>query len=66
MAQVHKAIKSLPDGCRTVLNLYLLEGFQHQEIAERLNITASTSRTQYRRAKLLLKEKLAATSLYNG
>ena len=55
---VHKAIKDLPDGCRTVLNLYLLEGYQHKEIAEILSIKESTSKTQYRRAKQLLKDQL--------
>jgi RNA polymerase sigma factor (sigma-70 family) len=58
MKQVHHAIKKLPDGCRVVLNLYLLEGYQHQEIASILKITESTSKTQYRRGKQLLAKKL--------
>ena len=58
MQQVHHAIKKLPDGCRVVLNLYLLEGYQHQEIATILDISESTSKTQYRRGKQLLAREL--------
>ena len=57
---VKKAIMKLPDGYRTVLNLYLLEGYDHEEIAEILNVAESTTRTQFMRAKqkllFLLKE----------
>jgi len=56
--QVHHAIKKLPDGCRVVLNLFLLEGYQHKEIASILKISESTSKTQYRRGKLLLANQL--------
>jgi RNA polymerase sigma-70 factor (ECF subfamily) len=48
---VRLAINELPDGFRTVLSLYLLEGYDHKEIAEILGITESTSKTQYKRAK---------------
>jgi RNA polymerase sigma factor (sigma-70 family) len=48
---VKKAIMKLPDGYRTVLNLYLLEGYDHEEIAEILHVAESTTRTQYMRAK---------------
>jgi len=41
-----------------VINLYLLEGYRHNEIAEILDISVSTSKTQYHRSKNLLKEKL--------
>ena len=63
MQQVHHAIKKLPDGCRVVLNLYLLEGYQHQEIASILKITESTSKTQYRRGKQLLAKELKSLKL---
>lgn len=49
--KVHKAIQLLPDGFRTVLTLYLLEGYDHREIAEILGISESTSKSQYNRAK---------------
>jgi RNA polymerase sigma-70 factor (ECF subfamily) len=44
----------LPDGYRTILNLFLYEDFSHREIAERLKISESTSRSQYTRARQLL------------
>ncbi|MFN8244534.1 MAG: RNA polymerase sigma factor [Ferruginibacter sp.] len=50
-AKIREAIMLLPDGYRTVLSLYLLEGYDHEEIAEILEISESTSRTQYMRAK---------------
>lgn len=49
--EIRKAIESLPDGYRIVLSLYLLEGYDHEEIAQILKISHSTSRTQYIRAK---------------
>ena len=55
---LHRAIRSLPDGCRTVLSLHLFEEMKHSEIAKALQISESTSKTQYRHAKKLLKEKL--------
>ena len=55
---VKKAIMKLPDGYRTVLNLYLLEGYDHEEIAEILHVAESTTRTQYMRAKQKLLQLL--------
>lgn len=49
--QVKKAIQKLADGYRTVLSLYLLEGYDQEEISEILGITHNTVRTQYIRAK---------------
>ncbi len=59
--RIHSAIKSLPEGCRVVFSLYQLEGYDHQEISEILDITVSTSKSQYHRAKKLLQEKLAGS-----
>ncbi|MDR6193692.1 RNA polymerase sigma factor [Siphonobacter sp. SORGH_AS_0500] len=56
--RVRLGIQQLPDGFRTVLSLYLLEGYDHEEIANILNISESTSRTQYMRAKRKLVELL--------
>ncbi len=53
-----KAIDKLPPGFRIVFSLYLLEGYDHGEIAEILNISESTSKTQYLRAKRKLREIL--------
>jgi RNA polymerase sigma factor (sigma-70 family) len=56
--RVRKAIRQLPDGYRTVLSLYLLEGYDHQEIAEITGISESTSKSQLNRAKSKLRELL--------
>lgn len=56
--QVHRAIQELPDGYRVVLSLYLLEGYDHEEISHILKITENTSRTQFMRAKRKLIEIL--------
>ena len=55
---IHQAIGFLPDGYRVILNLYLLEGYDHQEIGEILGISPSTSKSQYSRAKKKLREIL--------
>ena len=52
---IKKAINELPTGFRTVLSLYLFEGYDHKEISQIMNITESTSKTQYKRAKEKLK-----------
>ena len=49
--EVKEAIDKLPDGYRVILSLYLLEGYDHDEIAEILSINSSTSRSQLSRAK---------------
>lgn len=56
--RVRRAIEELADGYRTVLSLYLLEGYDHQEIAEIMAISESTSKSQLNRAKAKLREKL--------
>lgn len=56
--QVRKAIDELPEGYRTVLSLYLLEGYDHAEIGEILGISESTSKSQFNRSKKKLKEIL--------
>ncbi len=52
------AVKSLPDGYRTVFNLCVVEGYSHKEIGEMLNITESTSRTQLLKARRELQRKI--------
>jgi RNA polymerase sigma-70 factor (ECF subfamily) len=51
-------INNLPDGYRIVFNLFAIEGYSHKEIAERLGITESTSKSQYSRAKKILRSIL--------
>lgn len=55
---IKESILNLPAGYRTILTLYLLEGYDHQEISEILGITSSTSRSQYTRAKAFLIKQL--------
>lgn len=55
---IRRAIQQLPRGFRVVFSLYLLEGYDHKEIAEILEISESTSKSQYNRAKKKLKEIL--------
>ncbi len=63
--EIKEAIKLLPEGYRVVLSLYLLEGYDHEEIAQILKISEGTSRSQFLRAKkkliILLKERGAIT-----
>lgn len=51
-------INALPDGYRTIFNLYAIEGYSHKEIAEQLNITVGTSKSQLSRARSLLQKSL--------
>ena len=57
-AQIIEAIETLPEYYKLVIKLYLLEGYDHSEISEILNIPVKTSRTHLRRGRLKLKELL--------
>lgn len=61
-AELMKYISRLPDGYRTILNLFAIEGFSHKEIAGQLNINESTSRSQYTRARKLLIQQIHANT----
>ena len=63
--KIKKAMVELPKGSRMIFSLYLLEGYDHQEISEILNISESNSKTQYMRAKQRIKEILK-TQLYES
>jgi RNA polymerase sigma factor (sigma-70 family) len=56
--KVKKAMEDLPNGSRMIFSLYLLEGYDHVEISEILNISVSNSKSQFMRARLRVKEKL--------
>ena len=62
--KIHDSIKELPDGCRVIFSLFMLEGYQHKEIAQILNISESTSKSQYQRARKLLQAKLSVADCY--
>ena len=55
---IKSAMNLLSDGYRTVFSLYAIEGYDHAEIAEVLDISESTSKSQYHRAKIKIKEML--------
>lgn len=51
-------VQQLPTGYRTVFNLYAIEGYAHAEIAEMLNISEGTSKSQFSRAKMMLRSMI--------
>jgi RNA polymerase sigma-70 factor (ECF subfamily) len=56
--RIKVCMEKLADGYRLILSLYLFEGYDHEEIAEIMNITSSTSRSQFARAKKKLVEMM--------
>jgi RNA polymerase sigma-70 factor (ECF subfamily) len=56
--EIRESIGALPEGARVVLALYLFEGFRHSDIASMLGISESTSKSQYRRALGLMRERI--------
>ena len=62
---IKNAIQELPDGYRLVLSLYLIEGYDHEEISQILGISNSNSRTQYLRAKNKLRELLKDKEIFS-
>jgi len=55
---LEKAILALPDGYRSIFTLYEIEGFKHREIADMLEISENTSKSQLHKAKRMLQDKL--------
>jgi len=66
MEDIYRLITELPVGYRTVFNLCVVEGYDHQEIATLLDITESTSRSQLFKAKALLKKMLTKEGFHYG
>ncbi len=56
--ELYKVLNELPEGYRMVFNLYAVEGYKHKEIAELLGIDTNTSKSQYSRAKAVIRDKL--------
>jgi RNA polymerase sigma factor (sigma-70 family) len=56
--ELFKVLGELPRGYRMIFNLYAVEGYKHKEIAEMLGIDTNTSKSQYSRAKAVLRDKL--------
>lgn len=57
-ADIHRFIAALPTGYRIIFNLFAIEGYNHNEIAEQLGISVNTSYSQYHRARALLQKML--------
>ena len=55
---IRKAMVQLPEGCRVIFSLFMLEGYDHSEISQILEISESTSKSQLNRAKNLIKNML--------
>ncbi len=53
-----RLVQKLPNGYRAVFNMYAVEGYSHKEIASKLGISEGTSKSQYFKAKKILKEKV--------
>lgn len=58
VTDIKKGIEDLPEKYSLVLKLFLMEGYDHEEISEILNISVNTSRTQLCRGKTMLKDEL--------
>ncbi|HNY15535.1 MAG TPA: RNA polymerase sigma factor, partial [Bacteroidales bacterium] len=56
--ELYRVLNELPAGYRMVFNLYAVEGYKHKEIAAMLGIDTNTSKSQYSRAKAVIREKL--------
>lgn len=65
-SEIMATIEYLPEGCRTVLNLYLFEGYDHKEIGQILSITESASKAQYCKAKGRIRNMLDAKQQQNA
>ena len=65
-AVIHSMIRELPDGYRTIFNLYVIEGKSHKEIAELLGIKPDSSASQLHRAKAMLAEKIKKYNTLNS
>lgn len=61
--EIQKVIDTLPDGYRTVFVLYAVEGYKHSEIAELLQISENTSKTQLFKARKMLQTKLTKQNI---
>ena len=59
--KVNRALLELPDGYRVVFSLYLMEGYDHKEVAQILGVSEATSKSQYSRAKAKLRQLLSTS-----
>jgi RNA polymerase sigma factor (sigma-70 family) len=66
LESLHKEIKLLPEGCRQVFVLYAIEDHSHKDIASELGISESTSKSQYHRARQLLRLRIMKKIAIHG
>lgn len=59
LEDLHHYIDKLPDACKIVFNMYVIEGYKHSQIAEILKVSIGTSKTQLHRARRALKEMIS-------
>jgi RNA polymerase sigma factor (sigma-70 family) len=64
--ELMNVLNELPAGYRIVFNLYAIEGYMHKEIADMLGIDAGTSKSQYSRARAVIREKLVKLDRTKG
>jgi len=62
--EIHQAIQSLPAGCRTVINFAYFEGLKNEEIANRLQVSVNTVKTQKQRGLQLLRLRLGPDAFF--
>lgn len=62
--EIYTVIESMPKGYRLVFNLFAIEGYSHKEIADALKITENTSKSQLRKARIHIIEKLSKSKEY--
>ena len=58
VAEIQQLIDTLPEGYKVVFVMYAIEGYKHHEIAEALNITEGTSKSQLFKARNMLQQKI--------
>jgi len=64
--QVYSIIETMPAGYRIIFNLFAIEGYTHKEISELLNITENTSKSQLRKARINIIERINKTKKYGN
>lgn len=64
--QIYSIIESMPNGYRIVFNLFAIEGYSHKEISEMMNISENTSKSQLRKARIYIIERINKTKKYEN
>ncbi|MGL4632339.1 MAG: RNA polymerase sigma factor [Leadbetterella sp.] len=62
---IHKILDSLPEGCRVIFQMFAIDGYKHKEIAEILNVSEGTSKSQFARARDLIAKRIEKKSEHN-